>query len=68
MVVERVVEALVPEHLRISSSISETGRPASVSARHATRMLTPSAASSGPWPQTSPISSCSSPDGSSTAS
>ena len=37
--------------------------PAKVSARQAIRSSTPSAASSGPWPQTSPIMACTVPSG-----
>ena len=38
-------------------------RPPSTSVRHAIRRQTPSAAASGPWPETSPITACTVPVG-----
>ena len=50
------------------ASISSAGRPASTSVRQATRRQTPSAASAGPRPQTSPIRACTQPSAASTTS
>jgi len=47
---------------------SSAGTPASTSVRQAIRRRTPSAASSGPWPLTSPITACTVPSGRWTAS
>ena len=44
------------------------GSPARVSARHALRRRAPSAAASGPWPATSPMSTVTVPSGDSTVS
>ena len=43
-------------------SSSSASRPPSTSVRHAIRRQTPSAAASGPWPETSPITVCTAPD------
>ena len=48
--------------------ISSAGRPASTMARHATRRQTPSAASAGPRPHTSPMRACTQPSEVSTTS
>ena len=58
-----VILPLVLEQLAEGGRISSAGRPASTSARHATRRQTPSAASAGPRPQTSPMSACTQPSG-----
>ena len=44
-------------------STSSTPRPPSISVRHAIRRQTPSAAASGPWPETSPITAWTVPSG-----
>ena len=58
-----VAKAPLPDRsvlrIRLSSRIrSGPRRPANVSARQAMRNATPRAASSGPWPATSPIITC----------